>query len=198
VPKLLLATRNQGKLRELRGLLDGIGIELDEPKDHPELRDVPETGKTFEENARLKALVAARATGLWSLGEDSGLSVDALGGQPGVQSARWAGQHGDDDANNARLLRELRGKANRRARYVCAMALASPDGEVAAVTQGTCEGVITEAPAGSGGFGYDPYFRPEGHDLTMAELARDEKAAISHRGRAARAMLPLLRGHVAD
>src|SRR5689334_11762486 len=141
-PQLLVATQNAGKLRELRALLAGEPIDVVALGDRPGLGGAEETGRTFEENADLKALHAARASGLWSLGEDSGLEVDALGGRPGIYSARYAGTHGDDVANNAKLVRELAGCDERSARYVCAMALARPDGHVVATSRGVCEGRI--------------------------------------------------------
>jgi XTP/dITP diphosphohydrolase len=197
VTRLVLATRNAGKLRELNVLLGGrTDLELETLADHPEVGEVEETGTTFEENAALKATAAARATGLWALGEDSGLAIDALGGAPGVTSARWAGTQGDDSANNERLIKELEGIEQRSARYVCVMVLARGDGEVVATVRGTCEGTIAFEPRGSGGFGYDPYFVPEARRQTMAELAPDEKDALSHRGQAARSMLPLIEAHL--
>jgi XTP/dITP diphosphohydrolase len=197
--RLLLATRNAGKVRELRELLAGSGIELETLAGHPEVGDVAETGRTFEDNAALKAAHAARASGLWAVGEDSGLEVDALGGAPGVRSARYAGVHGDDAANNARLLRELTGAEQRRARYVCALALASPEGEVVVGARGACEGQIATEPRGSGGFGYDPLFVPERlPQQTMAELTPEQKNAISHRAQALHAFLPLLRAHLTE
>ena len=199
--RLLLATRNPGKLRELRELLDAAGLGPDlalETLDaHPEAPEIEETGETFEANARLKAAGSARAAGTWTLAEDSGLVVDALGGAPGVYSARYAGTHGDDRANNARLLRELAGEARRSARYVCVVALANPEGEVVATAGGTCEGEIAAAPRGEGGFGYDPLFLPAlCPGRSMAELAPERKRAISHRGRALRAFLPRLRARL--
>ncbi len=193
---LLLATRNEGKLREFSALFadQGIGIETLVP--HPDLADVEETGKTFAENAKLKASEYARRMGLWTIAEDSGLTVDALDGAPGVLSARYAGVHGDDAANNEKLIRKLQGIENRRARYVCAIALARPDGEIAVCAQGVCEGRIVDEPRGAGGFGYDPYFIAEGEIRTNAELPPEEKNAISHRGQALRAFLPLLRVHL--
>ncbi|MFQ5699754.1 MAG: RdgB/HAM1 family non-canonical purine NTP pyrophosphatase [Myxococcota bacterium] len=188
--RLLLATRNTGKLRELRLLLEPQGIEVESLATHPEVGAIEETGDSFEANARLKASLAARASGLWSLGEDSGLEVDALEGAPGVRSARFSGVHGDDTANTRTLLERLAGERHRAARYVCVMALAQPDGRVVEVAHGACEGEILEAPRGRGGFGYDPCFRPSGEERSMAELAPSEKAARSHRGRAARALLP--------
>ena len=197
--RLLLATRNPGKLRELAPLLREAGfgeLRLETLADHPDVAEMDEEGKTFEENARSKASFAARVAHLWALGEDSGLEVDALLGMPGVLSARYAGRHGDNVANNARLLRELEGVTDRSARFVCACALASPDGEIVATTGGTCEGGIAEGPRGEGGFGYDPLFVPEGEERTMAELRPEEKAALSHRGRALRALVPALERHL--
>ncbi len=194
--RLLLATRNEGKIRELRALLSVAGVTLETFEAHPEIGETAETGKTFEENARLKASESARQGECWALGEDSGLEVDALGGAPGVGSARFSGEHGDDAANNGKLLHELRGESRRTARYVCVMVLANPKGEIVATTRGACEGVIREEPSGSGGFGYDPLFSPERKVVSMAELTPEEKEALSHRGRAARAMLPLLVMHL--
>lgn len=199
VRSLLVATRNEGKLRELRPLLDGTGLILATLASHPEAGDVAESGATFDENARIKASSAARATGLWTVADDSGLEVDALGGAPGVRSARYAGVHGDDAANTAKLLRDLDGKTDRRARFVCAMALARPDGEIVATAYGVCQGAISTAPRGTGGFGYDPVFVPAVFpDQTMAELDRHDKNAVSHRGAALRAFLPLLRAHLPE
>lgn len=176
-------------------LLETSALQLETLEAHPEAPQVEETGETFEENARLKASSAARASGMWALGEDSGLAVDALGGAPGVYSARYAGSQGDDEANNARLLRELEGAPDRTARYVCALVLARPDGDVVCVTQGTCEGSIALEPRGGNGFGYDPLFVTEGKDVTNGELDPAEKDALSHRGAAVRSMLPLLSAH---
>jgi XTP/dITP diphosphohydrolase len=195
VIRLLLATRNVGKLRELEQLLEEAGLEglvVETLADHAQVGEVEETGPTFEENARLKATQAARATGLWALADDSGLEVEALGGAPGVLSARYAGRHGDSAANNARLLRELEGVTDRQASFVCVAALARPDGEIVAAERGICRGSIEEKPRGAGGFGYDPFFLPDGKNLTMAELSPGEKGAISHRGRALRALIPAL------
>ena len=192
--RLLLASRNRGKLRELRRLLEGFAIEsLD---DHPEVGEVEETGETFEENAELKATQVARASGFWSLGEDSGLEVDALGGAPGVLSARFAGTHGDDEANNQKLVAALAGCRERGARYVCAFVLADSKGRVVSRVRGVCEGEIIETPRGDGGFGYDPYFVSTGQDRTNAELSPAEKDAISHRGTALRRLLPTLIKHL--
>lgn len=194
--KLLLATRNPGKLREFRDLLAGEGVDIETLDQYPHAGEIEETGKTFEENARLKASGYARATAQWTIAEDSGLVVDALGGEPGVHSARYAGEHGNDAANNEKLLRELDGVEDRTARYVAAIVLARPDGEVMTAVQGVCEGWIVEQPRGLGGFGYDPLFMPSGESRTNAELSPTEKHAISHRGQALRTFLPLLRLHL--
>jgi XTP/dITP diphosphohydrolase len=198
--KILLATRNEGKLRELRALFDGTGLALETLASHPEAGEIEEAGSTFEANARLKAAHAARATKLWTIAEDSGLAVDALGGAPGVRSARWSGVHGDDAANVAKLLADLAELSGPRdARFVCAMALARPDGEIVATAHGECRGQIADAPRGKNGFGYDPIFLPEqAPGRTMAELEPHEKNAISHRAQALRAFLPLVRAHLAE
>lgn len=198
-PRLLVATRNEGKLRELRALLAGTGLEIETLAAHPDAPDVAETGATFDANSRLKASATARATGHWTVADDSGLEVESLGGAPGVRSARWSGVHGDDAANTAKLLRDLDGKTDRRARFVCVLALARPDGEIAATATGVCEGAIALAPRGSAGFGYDPIFTPAAlPHRTMAELDPAEKNAISHRAAALRAFLPLLRAHLPE
>ena len=197
--RLLVATRNEGKLRELRALLQGAGLVLETLAGHPEAGDVSESGASFDENARIKASAAARATGLWAVADDSGLEVESLGGAPGVRSARYSGVHGDDASNTARLLRELDGVADRRARFVCAIALARPDGAIAATATGVCEGAIPLSARGSGGFGYDPVFTPSVFpDRTMAELEPAEKNAISHRSAALQTFLPLLRAHLPE
>jgi len=192
--RLLLATRNEGKLRELRGLLHMPDLVLETFAQYPLIGDLEETGATFEANARAKASHAARSSGVLALGEDSGLEVDALGGAPGVLSARYSGTHGDDRANLEKLLRELARAENRRARFVCTVAVSEPDGEVTATARGTCEGAIALTPRGAGGFGYDPIFLPDGaHGRTMAELTSDEKGRLSHRGQALRRIAPFLR-----
>jgi XTP/dITP diphosphohydrolase len=190
---LLFATRNEGKLRELRILLAGEPIQLESLAAHVEVGEVEETGETFEANAVLKAAYAARKTGLWTVGEDSGIEVDALGGAPGIRSARYAGVHGDDEANNRKLIEALKGVDDRSARYVCALALADPTGQIVSTVHGVSEGQIIEEPRGSGGFGYDPYFVPEAETRTNAELSEREKSTLSHRGRAVRAFIPILR-----
>lgn len=192
--RLLLATRNEGKQRELLRLLAIPNLVLETFAQHPLIGELEETGVTFEANARAKAQHAARSSGVLSLGEDSGLEVDSLGGAPGVRSARYAGGHGDDAANIAKLLGELGRAENRRARFVCAVAVAEPDGEVTATARGTCEGSIALTPRGAGGFGYDPIFIPDAlPGRTMAELTPDEKAQVSHRGQALRRIVPFLR-----
>ena len=193
---LLLASHNAGKLREFEAMLKGFDIEFESLAAHPDVGEVEETGKTFEENARHKAREYAQRTGRWTLAEDSGLLVDALAGAPGVHSARYAGVHGDDAANNAHLIRELQGIEDRSARYMCSIVLARPDGEVVFAVQGVCEGRIVDEPRGSGGFGYDPHFVPAGESRTNAELPPGEKNAISHRGQALRTLLPLMRLHL--
>jgi XTP/dITP diphosphohydrolase len=181
--KLVLATRNRHKLEELRTLFDLPGLELSSALDHPEIPDVEEDGKTFEENAIKKAITLARATRCWALADDSGLEVDALDGAPGVHSARYAGEPVSYPANNARLLRELHGVTDRRARFRCVVALASPSGRARTV-DGRCEGRIIHETRGAQGFGYDPLFVPEGFEKTFAEMESSAKHAISHRGRA--------------
>lgn len=182
--KIVLATRNPHKAAELCGRLAAAGVEIVSL----EAFDVPpvdETGSTFLENAAIKAEAARRATGLWALGEDSGLEVDALGGAPGVHSARYAGEEASDEENNEKLLRSLAGvpRERRTARFRTAMVLFSPDGSSYA-TEGSCEGRILESPRGTGGFGYDSLFVPAGEERSFAEMSREEKEAISHRTRA--------------
>jgi len=187
----IVATANAHKLRELQTLFDGIGVTI-EPR--PEGLAMPEeTGTTFLANARLKARAIAEATGEVALGDDSGLEVDALGGDPGVLSARYAGEPSDDQANNRKLLEELRGihGANRRARFRCVLALVAPDGKEL-TADGRFEGFVLEDAKGTGGFGYDPLFQPEGDTRSLAEYADDEKNAVSHRGRAARRLRDML------
>jgi XTP/dITP diphosphohydrolase len=188
--RLVLASRNAHKLRELREVLDDV--ELVPLPDDVELP--PETGATFIENARGKAHGAALATGLPALGEDSGIEAAALGGRPGVRSARYAGDGASDEENLAKLLGEVPAEGDRRVRYVCALVHATPDGDEHGF-YGRCAGMLAEAPRGSGGFGYDPAFIPDDYDdgRTMAELDPGEKHAISHRGRAARAFHQWLR-----
>ena len=193
--KLLLATRNAGKLAELQRLLAEAvpGVEVVGLRDVDEYPEAPETGTTFAENALLKAREAVRNTGLPSVADDSGITVDALNGMPGILSARWSGRHGDDDANTALLLAQLADVPDERrgAAFVCAAALVTPDGREQ-VVEGRLDGVLTRAPRGSNGFGYDPVFQPDGETRTTAEMDPAEKDAISHRGRAFRALAPIV------
>ena len=207
--RLLVASRNAKKLAELRRVLDAEGIVGIEPvglDEVPEFAEEPEDGATFGENALIKARSGARATGLACLADDSGLAVDALNGMPGVLSARWAGSHGDDAANNALLLGQLTDVPDERrgAEFVSACALVWPGGVPGSgftsgpdgaeiVTEGRWQGSVLRAPRGEGGFGYDPLFQPEGSDRAAAELTPAEKDAASHRGRALRALAPALR-----
>ncbi|MFZ3557808.1 RdgB/HAM1 family non-canonical purine NTP pyrophosphatase [Streptomyces sp. BH055] len=195
--RLILATRNNGKIVELRSILADAGLphELVGADAYPEVPDVRETGVTFAENALLKAHTLAQATGLPAVADDSGLCVDVLGGAPGIFSARWAGKHGDDKANLDLLLAQLGDiddDIHRGAHFACAAALALPDG-TERVVEGQLRGVLRHAPAGSGGFGYDPILQVEGDTRTAAELSADEKNAISHRGKAFRALVPVVR-----
>jgi XTP/dITP diphosphohydrolase len=196
---ILVATTNPGKVRELRALL-GEGVEWKSLADFPGVGEVKEDGATFAENARKKALGYARATGLWTLADDSGLVVDALGGAPGVNSARFSGARAEgvdrkviDRRNMEKLLSLLQGvpREKRTARFACCLCLASPE-KVLIETQGTLEGLIREEPAGTGGFGYDPVFLVPTLGKTVAQLGGEEKNAISHRGSAMRKFKPLL------
>jgi XTP/dITP diphosphohydrolase len=196
---LLVATTNPGKVRELQAMLE-TDIEWKGLTDFPGLAEVEEDGATFAENARKKATEYARATGLWTLADDSGLVVDALDGAPGVKSARFSGEKPDDGErslldhrNMAKVLRLLQGvpKAQRTARFVCCLCLASPE-KVLIETQGTLEGRIAEREIGAGGFGYDPIFFVPQLGRTVAQLSPEEKNAISHRGNALRRLQPLL------
>lgn len=190
--QILIATGNRHKLGEIRVLLSVLGIEFIGTDAFKDLPDPVEDADTFEGNALIKARTLCQATGLWTLADDSGLEVDALGCEPGVLSARYAGVHGDTPANNAKLLREMNGKPNRRARFRCAVALVSPDGRSWTV-DGACEGTIIQAESGAGGFGYDPLFMPEGYTETFAQLGPDVKNSLSHRGKAIAKIATILR-----
>ena len=202
VPRLVLATHNKGKLRELRELLRGQvpGLDVDTQVVDAAAAgapDVVETGVTFAENSLLKARAVAQATGLVAIADDSGLAVDVLGGAPGIFSARWAGRHGDDAANLRLLLDQLSDvpDGHRGAAFVCAAALAVPvNGGTGreVVEYGQLEGTLLREPRGDGGFGYDPVLQPLGEDRSCAELSAEEKNAISHRGKAFRALLPAI------
>lgn len=194
--RLVLATRNAGKITELHAILAdaGLDLELVGADTFPEIPDVKETGVTFAENALLKAHALAQATGLPAVADDSGLCVDVLNGAPGIFSARWAGTHGDDRANLNLLLAQLSDIADehRGAHFACAAALALPDG-TERVVEGRLEGTLRHTPTGTNGFGYDPILQPADHEVTCAELTPQEKNAISHRGKAFRALVPVVR-----
>jgi len=178
--KLVMATRNRHKLEELRAIFNLPGLEVVSALDFPNIPEVIEDGDTFQANAIKKATPLARATGLWALADDTGLEVEALAGRPGVFSARYAGEPVSYPRNNEKLLRELAGCADRRARFRCVVALADPRGHAETV-EGICAGVITDAPRGNQGFGYDPIFMPHGFRLTFAEMDAELKNRISHR-----------------
>jgi XTP/dITP diphosphohydrolase len=183
---LVVATGNPGKLKEMQAYLTDSGWELTLK---PEELDIEETGDTFAANACLKASQVAQATGNWAIADDSGLQVDALGGAPGVYSARY----GKTDSDRiARLLSELGDTPNRQAQFVCAVAIASPDGTIALESEGVCRGEILHAPRGSGGFGYDPIFYVPEMQLTFAEMTSELKRSVSHRGKAIAALLQKL------
>ena len=183
---LLLGSHNPGKIHEIQLILGDLGWTLRSLRDCDSVGVAEEHSNTYAGNAILKAQFYARSTGLVALADDSGLEVEALGGAPGVLSARYAGEHASDADRRALLLSELDrlGTNNRRARFVCAIAIANADGEVLNVSEGICEGFITFAPRGNSGFGYDPLFVPDGHDQTFAELSDEIKNRISHRARA--------------
>jgi XTP/dITP diphosphohydrolase len=194
-PRLVLATRNPGKLVELRRILRdaGTGVEVCDLDQYPQMPEVAETGATFADNALLKARAVAEYTGLPAVADDSGLCVDALNGMPGVLSARWSGVHGDEEGGLALVLAQIADvPAHRRgAHFACAAALVLPGG-AEHVVEGAVYGRLTTAPRGENGFGYDPIFVPEGSDLTTAEMSPPDKDAISHRGKALRALVPLI------
>ncbi len=186
IMKILVATRNRHKLAEIMQIFQIAKLQLVAADDIPGLpADVEEDADTFEGNALKKARVLCQASGLWTMADDSGLEVEALGMAPGVYSARYAGEGCDHAANNAKLLRALEGAENRRARFRCVIALCAPDGREWSV-DGSCEGSILTAPRGVNGFGYDPLFVPEGYDQSFAELDSAVKNRLSHRGHALR------------
>jgi XTP/dITP diphosphohydrolase len=196
-PVLIIASGNAGKVREFSHLLAALDLEI---RPQPPGLEVEETGRTFAENARLKASAVAQATGHWALADDSGLCVDALGGAPGVHSARYADS---DRARISRLLTELAaangstdpelGQGNRRAQFVAALAVADPSGRIQLEVEGHCPGEILTSPRGEGGFGYDPVFYVPEADQTFAEMTKDLKGRIGHRGRAFELLQPKLR-----
>ncbi|HHY06540.1 MAG TPA: XTP/dITP diphosphatase [Clostridia bacterium] len=191
--KVLMATHNRGKVAELKSLLPGLPIQVFTLADFPALSVMEETGITFLENAVQKAKIAAEFSGYPSLADDSGLVVDVLGGQPGVHSARFAGEPGNDQANNLKLLRLLKGIpfSQRTARFISVIAFVTPQGQVY-TAEGRCEGIILDKLQGTGGFGYDPLFYLSELGKTMAELTLAEKNKISHRGKAWREIVPFL------
>ena len=195
LPRLVLATANQKKLAELDRILAAARIEVDllGRGEFPGAPEVAETGATFAENALLKARAMAHVTGLPTVAEDSSLCVDALNGMPGVLSARWTGRHGDDQGNLRLVLAQVADvpDGRRGAHFACAAALVLPSGREH-VSEGTLSGTLARSPAGTGGFGYDPIFVPDGSELTTAQMSPEAKDAISHRGRALRALVPVI------
>lgn len=189
--KLILATNNKNKVREIREILGGRFEEILSLSEAGIVHETVEDGTTFAENAEKKAREIAAISGMAALADDSGISVDALGGAPGVYSARFAGEHGDDKKNTDLLLRKLAGESDRGAHYTAAVALVYPDGQILSA-EGYLFGRIADAPRGTGGFGYDPVFVPEGGTRTLAEYTEEEKNAISHRARALSALLEKL------
>ncbi|QFT90100.1 Non-canonical purine NTP pyrophosphatase [Bacillus sp. THAF10] len=183
--ELIIATNNQGKVKDFKTLLEPLGYEIKSLADFPEIPEIEESGTTFEENALLKAQAVANHLGRMVLADDSGLEVDALNGEPGVYSARYSGMDKDDVRNYQKVLDKLQGipKHQRTARFVCVLAIVDPKGEKFTV-RGTCEGFIAMEPAGENGFGYDPVFFVEEKQKTMAQLTKGEKNEISHRANA--------------
>ncbi len=196
--KIVLATKNKGKIAEFSGLFRPLDCEVVSLLDLGDIPTVEEDGATFLDNAVKKAKGYSQATGLIALADDSGLEVDALGGAPGVHSARYAGPEATDEENNAKLLRELEGMGpeQRTCRFKCVLALYAPGGELL-TAEGACEGVVAEQPLGDGGFGYDPIFYIPELGRSMAQLTPEEKNRISHRGRAIRELEPRLRDFLA-
>ena len=184
---LVVATGNPGKLKEMQAYLGDLDLQL---QLKPEDLDVEETGATFRENACLKAAEVAKATGEWAIADDSGLAVDALGGAPGVYSARYGRT---DEERIERLLQELGTEENRKAQFICVIAIARPDGSIALETEGICQGEILYQPRGHGGFGYDPIFYVPQQQQTFAQMTPELKRSLSHRGQAFQALLPQIR-----
>lgn len=192
--KLVLATRNQGKITEFRRILEELApgqIELIGVDQFPNLVDVDETGSTFEENSLLKARYTCEATGIPAIADDSGLCVDALNGDPGIFSARWAGDHGNDRANIDKVLEQLKDFPDqlRTAHFICVASLVLPDGRHQ-VAEGRFDGHILHAPVGENGFGYDPIFQPLGLSISSAQMSAEEKDLMSHRGKSLRSIAP--------
>ena len=186
LPSLLLATRNPGKVTEIASILEDSGWSFSSLQEFENVESPDEDGETYSENAIVKARFYAAVTGMHALADDSGLEVEALAGAPGVVSARYAGENASDAERRELLLSELAKTDDkvRRARFVSVVAIASPDGTVLNLSEGVCEGTITSGPRGTGGFGYDPLFIPDGYDQTFAELPESVKNRISHRARA--------------
>ena len=193
IKEVVLATKNQGKIKEFTELLSPVFGKVLSLREFNSLPEIVEDGETFGENALKKARVISKLTQKITLADDSGLEVDALGGRPGVFSSRYAGENAGDEENINKLLQELKGAANRNARFVCCLALVFPDGKEITV-EGRCEGVIVEEPKGKGGFGYDPVFYLPELNKTMAELTLEEKNLLSHRSRAVNALIMYLNG----
>ena len=192
--KLVLATRNSGKIIEFRRILEEIApgaVELISVDQFPDLVDVEETGSTFEENSLLKARDTSQATGLPAIADDSGLCIDALGGAPGIFSARWAGKHGDDQANLEKVLEQLKDvpEEKRGAHFLCVASLVLPDGREH-VSEGRFDGSILRSAVGTNGFGYDPIFQPNGLAISSAQMSAEEKDLVSHRGKSLRLIAP--------
>lgn len=192
--QLLVATGNAGKIIEMEELLANLSLILRGLKEFPNIREVEETGVTFMENAILKAKEYALQTGIWTVADDSGLEVEALNGAPGVFSARYAGENAGDDEKIDKLLNELGASDDRRARFVCVVAIADQRGEIKFLAEGVCSGQIALNPRGTKGFGYDPIFIPDNFDRTFGELSGAVKQKISHRGQAMKKIIQYLRG----
>lgn len=198
MPRVVLGSRNQKKLREMIDLLGDLGLDLADLSGYPAAPEVEETADTFLGNATLKATQLAPVLGTWVIGEDSGLVVPALGDAPGVYSARYAGKHGDDAANNAKLLAEMAHLSgdDRAAYYVSTAVLADPSGRIVATVEGRCHGMIVTEPRGQGGFGYDPLFLIPEYGQTFGELPASVKQAMSHRAKAFQQLRPLLQSAI--
>jgi XTP/dITP diphosphohydrolase len=194
--EIVVATKNFGKVKELRTLLADLPLQLRSLNEFPNIFEAKETGASFAENAVIKARAYALQTKLWSLADDSGLEVAALGGAPGVFSARYAGENATDEEKITKLLYELNETQDgkRLARFVCAMAISDEKGEMKFLTEGVCDGKIALSPSGANGFGYDPIFVPDNFDRTFGELSGEIKQKISHRARAAKNIIAFLRG----
>jgi len=191
--ELILATHNVGKVKEYRALLSSFFTNIKTLGDLDRVPEVVEDGQSFKDNALKKARAILNATGRAALADDSGLEVSTLGGRPGIRSARFAGERATDSENIDKLLIELEGEVERQARFVCSIALIFPDG-TEILAEGSCSGTITTIPKGTGGFGYDPVFMPDGYRKTMAEIPAEEKNRISHRAKATLALLMYLDG----